>query len=218
MKYLIVDDHPMLVEALKLGLGSTHQYVVAGSLGDALARVKEHSDIDLILYDLDLPDSKGVGGLMRLRTAMPSVPIMVLSASTDRNDIQQASKLGAAGFVSKSTDTDLLIKTIEFVLAGGTYFPTKLNGSNNGKTAASPCDEPTQNPLTDRQREILTLVAQGLSNKQIAKALAVAENTVRVHVVRILKKIGAHNRAEATSKFLLGGSWHPNRKLSNLKD
>lgn len=196
MNYLIVDDHPLVFNALKTELGRAHRYLVAGSLEESLVRIDEHPDIDLVIYDLHLPDSRGLQGLTRLRTAAPSLPVIVLSACADNETIEKAWKLGISGFVPKTTAMGGLRKAVELVLAGGTYMPPRI-------TAAPVSRRRRTEALTPREEEILLLLMRGLPNKRIATTLGITTNTVRVHVARILKKTGLHNRTQLVSEFFL---------------
>ncbi|MBI3898427.1 MAG: response regulator transcription factor [Gammaproteobacteria bacterium] len=203
MKYLIVDDHPIVLNALQTELGAGNECLLANSLGVSMKLIERHRDIDLIILDLDLPDSHGTEALLRLRGAAPTVPILVLSASNDREEIRQVLDLGACGFVPKTTAISVLRHAIQLVLAGGTYWPTEIVRLDRRTTEPARAHGNLGDKLTPRETEILPLIVLGLSNKEIAARLALSGNTVRVHVAHILKKMGVANRTQAAAKLLL---------------
>ena len=205
MKYLIVDDHPILLNALAAEMRE-NQCFLATSLQQSLDLIKAHPDIDLILFDLGLPDSTNAQGVLRLRAAAPSTPILVLSGNSDAREIKQTLEFGAAGFVIKSAEASILRQAIALVLAGGTYIPPEIFGLTllGGNCEAS--KQSTELELTPREKDILPLVAMGLSNKAIAWHLDVSENTVRVHVAHIMQKMDVDNRTQLASKFLLSSA------------
>lgn len=203
MKYLIVDDHPLVLKALEAVVIGEGQCLLASTMQQCLDLIHANPDIDLIMLDLCLPDSNGPQGVFRVRTAAPGTPILVLSGNTDAREIKQTMDYGAAGFVIKSTDISVLRKVVALILSGGTYIPSEIFGSeaHDGNQVRDKKD--AQHELTQREKEVLSLVAQGLSNKAIAYQIALSENTVRVHVARLMKKIGVSNRTQAASMFLL---------------
>jgi DNA-binding NarL/FixJ family response regulator len=205
MKYLIVDDHPLILHALAEEFSENAQCVLAKSLQESLRLVEEHSNIDLIILDLGLPDSEGVQGLMDLRSAAPSIPVLVLSGNTDRDEIQKVLEFGASGYITKNTAISVLKQAIQLVLAGGTYVPSEFIANKNIKPRRHVRPDDDDAGLTPREKEILSLLALGLSNKSIATQLDLSENTVRIHVTHILKKMGVDNRAQVVSKLLFGG-------------
>jgi DNA-binding NarL/FixJ family response regulator len=207
MKYLIVDDHPLVVDALKAELGASNHCLSAGSLQECLALVGEHPDIDLIIYDLNLPDSRGLQGFMRLRAGAQSTPVLVLSGSIEKEEIHQVLTLGAAGYVPKTTAVTVLKQAIQLILDGGIYIPSEfadLKNKKNNKAQHFQSQGKRDMPLTPRENEILPLLARGLSNKLIARHLSISEYTVRTHVGHILTKMQVDNRAQVASKLLLG--------------
>ncbi len=203
MKYLIVDDHPILLNALAAEMRKESQCLLAASLQQSLAFIDAHPDIDLILFDLCLPDSTGAQGVLRLRAAAPGTPILVLSGNTDAREIKQTMEFGAAGFVIKSTEASVLRQAITLVLAGGTYIPPEIFGPTPASSNHGASKQGLEPDFTPREREILPLVAMGLSNRAIAEQLDVSENTVRVHVAHIMQKMDVANRTQLASKFFI---------------
>ena len=117
--YLIIDDHAVIGKALAATLGAEHRCLLALSLEEGLAHIEQHLDIDLIIYDLNLPDSRGMEGLRRLRQATGSTPVLVYSARANEKEIEQAFKLGVLGFLPKTTAIDKIFHAVEAVLRVG---------------------------------------------------------------------------------------------------
>lgn len=198
MKILLIDDHPLFIEGIKGILQRLNESVLTqycGSCEEALELTDNDGDFDLLLLDLNLPGMSGLDGLQQLRHRLPATPIVLLSASEDRNKVMSAIELGAKGYIAKSSPADIIISALQLVLSGGVYLPMAILDSVNS------LQEKTSNAdgqmLTPRQLEVLCLLAEGDSNKRIATKLAMAENTVRVHVSAILRFLGVSNRTEA---------------------
>jgi len=204
-KYLIIDDHPVIAAALAATLGAEHCYLLALSLEEGLGHVRKHLDIDLIIYDLNLPDSCGMEGLQRLRLAARSVPVLVYSALTNKKEIQQAFKLGVLGFVPKTTATDKIQLAVQVVLKGDRYVPEEIIGRKHKPLPDQPPDpwtvETFLQQLTDSEKRILPSLVDGQSNKELARLLERSEHTVRVHVQHIFRKAGVKNRTQLAAKW-----------------
>lgn len=198
MKVLLVDDHPLFIEGIRGVLQRLDDQLsiqTAGSCEEAIELTADDDDIDLLLLDLNLPGVSGLDGLLELRHRVPATPIVLLSASEDRNKVLRAIELGAKGYIPKSSTPDIIINALQLVLSGGVYLPMAvLDTVNSSQQKISNADGQT---LTPRQVEVLSLVAEGLSNKAIANRLSMAENTVRVHVSAILRFLDVTNRTEA---------------------
>jgi DNA-binding NarL/FixJ family response regulator len=236
MKIVTVDDHALIREGLKAILMSTDErpaVVEAADGGGLRQQLAAHPDIDLILLDVQLPDCDGLALLEELARTHPQVPVIVLSAEHEAETITRALHMGAAGFVPKTSINKVLISAIRLVLAGGIYVPPEavLQGRSISRPegAAVPradretvavlpevrthhrSDRPLST-LTERQWEVLWLLLEGLSNKQICRALDLAEATVKVHVRAILRELGARSRAEAivvASRIGIQRPFHP---------
>lgn len=198
MKILLVDDHPLFIEGIRGVLQKLDDHaaiMTSGSCEEALEISQEIEDFDLILLDLNLPGMSGLDGLQLLRHQFPATPVVLLSASEDRNKVLSAIELGAKGYVPKSSSSDIIISALQLVLSGGVYLPMAVLDTMNN--AQSKSENSEGQLLTARQVEVLALLAEGLSNKGIGNKLNMAENTVRVHVSAILKFLGVRNRTEA---------------------
>jgi two-component system, NarL family, nitrate/nitrite response regulator NarL len=198
MKFLLVEDHALFRHGLLLlldKLPGDHQYLESETCEAAFALTAVHRDLDLILLDLALPGMNGLDGLDRLRALCPDTPIVLLSASENPRFIVDGMRRGAQGFIPKSTDPETMVAALQRILLGCTYVPALAT------RPAAARDEQTL-PLTQRQREVLALLAKNCSNKEIAEALGMRVNTVRVHVAAILSALCVDNRVEAAQVAL----------------
>jgi len=202
MKILIADDHELFRDGLRLALEQMEQgvqIVEAGDYPQAIDAAKSVTDLSLVLLDLNMPGMSWNDGLQVLRATLnPAVPIIILSATDDRRHVLQAVNLGAAGFIPKTSSSRVMLSALKLVLSGGVYLPPALLEQAVEEASAEP--QPLANgtnALTPRQREVLTLLGQGKSNKEIARVLDLAEGTVKLHVTAILKALGVNNRTRA---------------------
>jgi DNA-binding NarL/FixJ family response regulator len=211
MKILMVDDHALIREALRGVLKELMEdaaVLEAANCGQAMQLVAEHPDIGLVLLDLNLQDRDrdGFSVLAELREHYPAMAVVVLSGQQDQSSIQKALDLGAAGYIPKSGQREVMLRALQLVLVGGVYIPPEIlardepSASQPGakpraadRRPASPADL----GLTGRQLDVLWLMMQGKSNKAICRALDLAEPTVKNHVTAILKALGVSNRTEA---------------------
>jgi DNA-binding NarL/FixJ family response regulator len=205
MKILIADDHELFRDGLRhvlTQLDGTVSIVEACDYPQAITIAETESDIGIVLLDLGMPGMPWSEGLQNLRKTLPNeIPIIVLSASDDRRHVLQAVNLGAAGFIPKTSSSRVMLSALKLVLSGGVYLPPALlDQSENGlseNSANNPGPENSAAFLTPRQREVLALLGQGKSNKEIARVLQLAEGTVKLHVTAILKALNVNNRTRA---------------------
>jgi DNA-binding NarL/FixJ family response regulator len=205
VKILVVDDHPLILEALKQVLRDLDpeiEVLEARDAPQALDRVVMHPDLSLVLLDLALPHKHGLELLAEIRDASPEVPVVVLSASEDRETVLRAISDGAMGFIPKTSRTDVLIAALRLVFAGGVYLPPSAFAAAatavmEPRLPALPTRSPRDIGLTERQAQVLALLVQGKSNKLICRALDLAEGTVKIHVTAILRALNVSNRTEA---------------------
>lgn len=201
-KILIVDDHPMFRDALrgavKFALADATVFE-AGSIDAAREAIRGESGIEIVLLDLSLPGTSGFDGLVLLRSSFPRIPIMIVSGLDDPRIVQEAIRLGAAGFVPKSVDKSTLAKALSEVLSGSVFVPDDL-----AQTLPGPCAAPGTSDiatrlaeLTPAQMRVLQLIRHGRLNKQIAHELGVSETTVKAHVSEILRKLNVVSRTQA---------------------
>lgn len=206
MRVLVADDHPLYREAVRLRLErllADCTVVEAGSLDQVLAvtRTVPVRSFDLILLDIHLSDADPEGAVQSVIEAAPDTPLLLMSGSASPKIVKQAIARGARGFVPKTMASDLFATAISMVLGGGSYLPIEIlqDAADTPAPAASPREQRFEDILTDRERQVLVLVATGASNKEIGRELGLAEVTVKLHVRQILRKIGARNRSEAAS-------------------
>ena len=198
MKVLLIDDHSLFRDGMQLVLEKLDiniQVFNAGSYEDALPIMLENPDLDLLLLDLGLPGLSDIDALKGVRNVLPLTPVIVMSSTDDGAKVQQILKLGAQGYIPKSSNTEVLIPALKLVLAGGIYIPPEIMhqlDQNAGKV-----NELVDTPLTPRQQDVLGKLIHGYSNKEIGKLLDMAESTVRVHIAAILKALDVSNRTRA---------------------
>ncbi len=210
MKILLVDDHSLITDALKvllLDLDPEANVFTASDAPGAEQLLEQHQDADLMLLDLGLPGATGTSLLEKLTHRYPDMKILVLSGVQDQRSVMRVLQLGAAGFVPKSMATDNLISAIRFVLSGGVYIPADLleDATRGAQILGLPergrdmMGRPSGGrvQLTERQEQVLQLLARGAPIKIICRELTLSEGTVKTHVTAIYRAFGASNRTEA---------------------
>ena len=197
VKILLIDDHPLYREALRPVIQQLASQVCifeAACIEDAFQLIEEQLEFDLVLLDLALPDGGGLKSLLPISQLLPDTPIVVISASENHNLVVHLLNAGARGYIPKSADSKVIKNALLLVLNGETYVPSiALDGLLHPAEAAIDANT----VLTRRQEEVLQYLAMGFSNKQIARALNIAETTVRAHVSDIMHHLHAHNRTDA---------------------
>ena len=208
MKILVVDDHVLIRDALRgilRELTDDASILEAPDSRQAVEQIAANADLDLILLDPNLPDRSGFELLVELRERHPSVSVVMISATSDREHIVRALELGAAGFIPKSASREVMVSALKLIFSGGIYVPPEILSRSQANSpaapvASAPCEEPPtpeELGLTKRQMDVLTLMMRGKSNKSICRVLDLAEPTVKNHVTAILKALKATNRTEA---------------------
>lgn len=196
---IIVDDHPLMRKGLRQLIDMDEGLACIGeaACGDDAVRLAVANEPDVILLDLNMPGMSGIDTLKALRTAEIFARIIVFTVSDNQDDVITALKAGADGYLLKDTDPDEVMAAIHQVVAGQLTISEKL--SQVLATAISKRREvgPNIDSLTDRERQILKAIAAGYSNKIIGRKLDIAEGTVKVHVKKVLKKLGFRSRVEA---------------------
>ncbi|MER5333350.1 response regulator transcription factor [Micromonospora sp. NPDC002717] len=208
VRVMVVDDHPMWREGVARDLTEAGHVVVATSgEGRQAVRVAAAARPDVVVLDLQLPDVSGVEVIRGLRAALPEVRVLMLSASGEQQSVLDAVKAGATGYLVKSAAPAEFLDAVRRTAAGEPVFTPGLAGLVLGeyrRLAAAPAGAaPTagRDPaprLTDRETEVLRLVAKGMSYKQIADRLGLSHRTVQNHVQNTLGKLQLHNRVELT--------------------
>lgn len=204
-QFLVVDDHPLLQRAISDTLTDLEpdcKVRVASRLSEALRMLREAAPVDLILFDLGLPDACGVEGLMTLRQRHPDCPVVVISADEDAPMILRCLDIGAAGYIPKTEPNESVHSALRTVASGCAYVPQRALATMQPirvrpEGHAPRTTDPRSLGLTDRQSAVLKLLLRGLPNKLICRQLALAEGTVKVHVSAVLRALGVRNRTQA---------------------
>ena len=197
---LIADDHPLfrsaLQQALTLGLGPDVRLVEAASIAELEACLEHKTDWDLVLLDLNMPGAYGFSGLVLLRGQYPHIPVVMISAQEEASVVNRSREFGASGFIPKSSPLEQIQDAVKKVLDGEVWWPPqafeKIDVSAEAKAASEGLAS-----LTPQQFRVLTMVCEGLLNKQIAYELSVSEATIKAHVTAIFRKLGVRTRTQA---------------------
>ncbi len=201
LRVLLIDDHTLFRVGLE-GLLAHRSIDVIASIGDGREGLQCAADLnpDIVLLDMRMPDINGIGVLKKLRETGFQNPVVMLTTSTDEHDLVESLRNGAQGYLLKDMEPDELVLALRDIVAGKTVVAPDLapvlakvvQGDGTLPDEASPFDE-----LTPREGEILSLLAEGQSNKVIARNLGISDGTVKLHVKAILRKLGVHSRVEA---------------------
>ncbi|MCU0227918.1 MAG: response regulator transcription factor [Bryobacterales bacterium] len=199
IRVLLVDDHPILREGLAAILGSEHDMLVvseAGSGEDALEQFPNCRP-DVTLMDLRLPGMQGSEAIGAICAAHPDAKVLVLSSYAGDEDIHRALQAGAYGYLLKDMLRKELIDAVRAVHAGNMYLPDAVRERLSERLL--------HEPLTPRETEIVALIAQGYSNREISQEIGASEGTVRIHVSHILAKLGVTDRTQAALQAIKRG-------------
>ncbi|MDG4823938.1 response regulator transcription factor [Asanoa sp. WMMD1127] len=204
VRVLLVDDQALFREALAMLLGVRADVEVVGEAGDgaqALARVAETAP-DVVLMDLRMPVLDGVAATRRLKVDHPGVRVIALTTFDDDEDVFAALRAGAVGYLLKDVSSERLVEAVLAAARGESVLQPSVAAKVVARIATLPVDEPRPPqplvvPLSDRELDVVRLLAQGRSNREIAAALYLAEGTVKNHVTNVLGKLGARDRTQA---------------------
>jgi two-component system nitrate/nitrite response regulator NarL len=202
MRSVVADDHPLYREALRLRLERIWpdgEVTEAGELSELLGlRDRLAAGVDLILLDLRMPGLADAGAVRRVIEAFPGAAVVLMSGSASAEDVKKAVQAGARGYLPKTLRPEFFASALAMIIGGGTYLPAEvLHATPVIGEPAPPAGADLVERLTPRERQVLVQLATGAPNKEIGRALGLAEVTVKLHVRQILKKIGARNRSEA---------------------
>jgi len=202
MKILIADDHALFRDGLSLHLERLEPQAVifqAGSFSQVMKIINDEKKLDLIIIDLDMPDMNWETALQEIMNKRGNARVAIISATEDTRSIRKAMEKGISGYIPKRADTKVLTGALKLIMDGGTYLPPSIldNGNINGVNMSSVSRSRNGKTLTNRQSQVLELVAQGMSNKQIAYEIGVSEATVKLHINALLRAVGATNRTQA---------------------
>ena len=209
MKILVIDDHGLFREGLchvLNELDASMQILEAADFDRAWNYVNTNPNLDLVLLDLNLPGKDGFSVLDSFTKHYPTIPVVIVSASNQRSDVQRALDAGAMGFIPKESTSKVMLGALRLILDGGIYVPSSLS-----QHVLPTVTDANKHGLTTRQLDVLSLLVQGCSNKEIAARMSLAEATVKMHVTAIMKTLGVANRTQAAmAAEKLGLRFSPN--------
>ena len=206
IKVLMVDDHALFRDGMRYvlqQLADEVEVIDSGNFVDGMKQAANNPDIDLALLDLNMPGSEGVKSILVFHETNPGIPLVVVSGSDQREDIEKVMEYGAMGFISKLSSSKIMLAALRMVLDGGVYLPPQLlqqamagldQGGVDKRSVRS-----NKNWLTTRQMQTLLLLAEGLSNKEISEKLNLAEGTVKIHTAAVYQALRVNTRLEAVS-------------------
>ena len=206
MKILLVDDHALFRDGMRYVLQQLPEEIEileAGNFLDGLKLATQHPELDLALLDLNMPGSEGPVSIRFFHQRYPHIPVVVVSGEEGRGFMEKVMNYGAMGFVCKSSTASVMLSALSLVLSGGVYIPPQLLRQHGEIVAKEPdvADRRSLHTneygLTQRQMQVLTHLAAGLSNKEIAEAIHLAEGTVKIHVAAVYQTLRVGNRMEA---------------------
>jgi len=214
MQILVADDHKLVRDGLKpflAELDAGADILDASTLDEALAAADGADRLGLVLLDLMMPGMDGLKGLERLRAKCPNVPIVIVSGYSTRDHVVAAVQAGAAGFIPKTVSGPAMVNALRLVLSGEKYLPSSTFFEDVPPPLPSSGNRPPGMPvpldkLSRREAEILLLLVEGRTNKEIALALELQEITIKVHLRNVYRKIGAANRAQAV-RIAMASGW-----------
>lgn len=199
LKFIIADDHPLFRGALRQVLEAVSAEVSITEAGDfesVVQLIKNHDNFDLLLLDLTMPGGTGLSGLMTLKALQPGLPVIIVSATDDSVTISRALEFGASGFIPKSTSMDDIGEAVRAVLRGDIWLPDGVEITTESDAEMRDLLARIRT-LTPQQMRVLTMLGEGLLNKQIAYELSVSEATVKAHVSAVLQKLDVDSRTQA---------------------
>jgi DNA-binding NarL/FixJ family response regulator len=208
LRVMLIDDHAFVRSAIRQALTAPDVVIVAeAATAEEALRVALDARPDVVMIDIDLPGMNGLRLLRELAPRLPDSKFVMLTVSTDQADVLEAVRLGASGYLTKDLDADALLRSIRGVRDGDLAMPRRLAARTmkdlvDAGTGRSAGDRAGLGGLSRREEEILRLLANGLTDREIGEALTISTRTVETHVSNILRKLDARNRAEASRRYL----------------
>ena len=200
MRILIADDHDLVrdtIEEFLKRLAKDLQVLHAANLSQALDLLRKAEALDLVLLDLRMPGMNGLAGLKAVQTVRADVPIVILSGETNPDTIRNALQAGAAGFLPKTMRGTAMLSALRLILAGERYIPDIMVAEQSVRAEDGAGGGPGPGPLSPREREVIGLLVQGLSNKEIGHRLGIEVVTVALHLRSVYRKLGVTSRTQA---------------------
>ena len=200
MKVLIADEQSLFRDGLTLRLKEINQNIdilQSSSLTEMLQILSSEPNTDILILDIDLAGFSAEETIKNIQNISPSAKIIAISSSEDVHNIKNILSLGAKGYIPKRSDSNILSGALKLILDGGTYIPPVMLKTDSISKSTSPTLPPLKKNLTNRQSQVLDLIAQGKSNKQIAYDMGVSEATVKLHINALLRSLKVNNRTQA---------------------
>lgn len=200
IRVLLVDDHALFRSGIKLLLQRQDDFEVIGEASDSIEGIKRAKALkpDIVLLDLHMPGLSGLDAIKLIHEEVPACHIILLTVSEEGDDLTTALKNGAAGYLLKNIDAEFFLSALRRAMQGDSVISNEMTAklvANLRRGHVAPAEEVSK--LTPRECDILAQVATGLSNKEIARTLDLAESTVKIHLQSILKKLNLSNRVQA---------------------
>jgi DNA-binding NarL/FixJ family response regulator len=204
IRVLVVDDHPVVRKGISVALSRSEGFEVVGEAGDGDAAIRVAHDVepDVVLLDIDLPGRNGLSVAEVLHEELPDTKVVILSMFTSEGYVMQALKTGVQGCIPKESSMEEVARAVQSVSRGDVYFSEGIARVALGRMVRNGQSTPSPEDLTQREREVLVQIAEGLSNKEIASVLNLGVRTVETHRDRLMRKLGIHSVAGLT-KFAI---------------
>ena len=200
MRILIADDHDLVrdtIEEFLKRLAQDLHVLHAANLSQALDLLRKAEALDLVLLDLRMPGMNGLAGLKAVQASRADVPIVILSGETNPDTIRNALQAGAAGFLPKTMRGTAMLSALRLILAGERYIPDIMVAEQSVRAEEGAGGGPGPGSLSPREREVVGLLVQGLSNKEIGHRLGIEVVTVALHLRSVYRKLGVTSRTQA---------------------
>lgn len=203
IRVLLADDHPFVREGIKSHLATLRDFEVLGEAGDGEEAVRLAAKLrpEIVLMDISMPGMSGLEAISRLRKRLPRVQVLVLTMHDDREYVAKAFRLGARGFLRKNDSPDELVLALRTIASGEAYFGSGITGvlaDELARGGTETFDTEFLAALSEREREVLQHIAEGLTNKDISRQLGVSVRTVETHREHVMRKLNIHSVAGLT--------------------
>ncbi len=198
IRILIADDHPMFREGVVQSLASEKDFTIIGQASNGKNAIEMAKELlpDVLLLDITMPDQDGITITKKISAAFPVIQIIMLTASENEDDLMKALKAGARGYVLKGISAKELVKVVRTIVAGGTYISPDMANMILFELSQPSQPDPLSE-LSDREKEILKLVAKGYTNREIGAQIHLTEKTIKHYMTNILQKLHVRSRVEA---------------------
>ena len=201
MKIILADDHALFrggFSVLFQQLEGAAEILEAGNLEGAMALASHNPGAELMLLDLNMPGMNGASSIEQIAAAHPQLPLIVISSDETVKSVKQAIEAGASGYIPKSSSPEVMQHAIRLVLSGGVYLPQQVMHAGMQGDDENPVAIQVER-LSDRQMQVLRLLAEGMTTKQICRELGLSEGTIKSHTAAIFRTLGVGNRVEAVN-------------------